>query len=231
MASDISRALVGLFLLASSSGGSTQTVNEPQPRETINLSGDMTPLTGILRIATMKRLPLGILFGVNPTLCSTKRNVNLVDVSIEDALTSMLESTGYSLHKTGGAYNIIASDLNRREQEIVAYRFDRFGSEPDTMKGISTQLNGYIVDVIEGRGGFFGSSLSNSEEERVRLPLMTEATIPEIADTVVLNGSHGLWTLRPRKKQQQRDEADSAYVGILSYHDDAHFIQNLTCDM
>ena len=202
---------------------------QPAPPEpTRYAGGHSSALQAVLRIAMADRIPLGVVLGTRPVLCGREQDFHFSEKSTVEALRASLEGTGYELSSLDGVYRIVAPDPSPGERKTYAYVFPSFSSALDTMSGAGAWLTGWIQDVIEGSGGFFGSHLGGTGDEHLHLPELKNVTPPQIADAVVKMKGHGFWVMQAHSLSSP-PKPGSTQISIFSYHDLAGQEPTVSC--
>jgi hypothetical protein len=227
----MNRYLYTLFLLVAVSQGTrlSPTGSEAQPSSELNrirlTSNHVTPLQVIVRIGVDKRLPIGIVFGPQPTLCSEQASLTVDAANFEEAFSQILKGTGYSVQIQNGVYSLLAPDVTEHEASLLAYRFDRFSAVNSTLRAAGALLGGYIMVAAEGAKGFAGDSPYRLSAKRFDIQLQS-ATTTQIANHIVSLGGKGIWVFRPVKATAAGDESS---IQIYGYEDNAADLERLAC--
>jgi hypothetical protein len=190
--------------------------------------GSSTPLRAIIAIATADKIPMGIILGARQTLCEHQRNFSFSGMSTLQALQKASEGTGYVVILEQGVYEVKAPDLTEREQEVLAFRFPTFYSDPTTMSDLGAWLTGNVSSVIEGGGGFATDTLGSTDDEIIRIPVMKGLSAPQIANEIVKLGSKGVWIMRVARCDIG-PRPGSTLFDFYSYHGAIESLGRLTC--
>lgn len=189
--------------------------------------GRVTPFKAIIQIAENKLIPLGIVLGPHPLLCSQERPISVVAATVKEAFSQALVGTGYSASIEGNAYVITAPDATQDETKLLNFRFETFTSTNGSMNYAGALLAGYIKTSIGGARGFAIDSLLGPSSKTFTIK-MQSATTMEIADRIVSQVGKGLWVMRPRVDTLAAPEAQTP-IEIFSYSEDAQSLGTLTC--
>jgi hypothetical protein len=229
-------SLLIALLAASSSYGTIEdqqaapTPDKHDPQAPVELTlGNAKPLNAVLRIAQENRIPIGIVFGNRPLLCSEERPTSIHAKTLLEAFSQAIAGTGYTAIRDGEAYVLIAPDATVHEQQVLNYRFDRFSATDSTMNDAGQLLAGYIRTTIEGAQGFVTSSPVGALSKT--FTIRTEwATTKEIANRIVSQNGKGVWILRPTYESGLKPRSQSS-IRIYAYSEDAAELDRVSCEV
>lgn len=186
-----------------------------------------TPLKAILRLTSERRIPLGIVFGTGPALCTERTNVRVDAPDVGGALDQILSQTGYTFTQENQVYVLRAPDQTSHEIDLLGYRFDRFSATNTTMSEAGALLAGYISTVAEGAGGFAIHSASSPSTKTFSIK-MQFATTTEIANRIVSQNGKGVWTFHPTPDRKPESDSDPP-VEVFGYSENAASLDFLKC--
>lgn len=186
-----------------------------------------TPLKAILRIAMERKVSLGIVFGARPFLCMDKSDLQIDARDARGALDQILVGSGYEVSVENGVYVLRAADITPHESSLLNYRFDRFSSTNSTMADAGALLDGYILSVAEGGGGFAIHSSSSPSAKTFSIK-MQNATTTEIANRIVSLDRKGVWVFYPTPSRISESEGDTP-IQVFAYNDNAAGLESLAC--
>ena len=158
---------------------------------------DATALELIESTGRQTRVPIGIVFGQDPTVLSkTKRSYRLFDVDVMSALLEAVAGTGYKVGRSERGFLLIAADLNARQRQILTHKFADFpGASNATMPELANSLTMWIEGEFDHPTVFMSSILGSTNDEQLTLRALPPSTAQQIADKIVSLGSRGMWIL------------------------------------
>src|ERR1035437_7734826 len=184
----MTRVFLLMSLLAASTFGATSQVQSTTNDQTSHTDGpvaltlnNLTTLRAVLRIAEENKIPLGIVLGTHPLLCTEQGSVNINAKSFKEAFSQIVEGTGYTTTIEGGVYVLTAPDVTEHEAKVLNFRFDRFSATNSTMNDAGQLLAGYIKTTIEGAQSFATAS-SFGQLSKTFSVRMQSASTREIAN-------------------------------------------------
>lgn len=157
-----------------------------------------TPMDLIRAVGRQTRIPIGIVVGEDPGLLFKPiHSYHLVKVDARSALQEAIEGTGYTLRDDNPVLVLIASDLTDRQMDLLTRTYSDFRPGPNsTMVELGVALTMWVEASLDRGGGFGGSILGSTNDERFTLGDCSGETTEEIADKIVSLGSKGMWIFK-----------------------------------
>jgi hypothetical protein len=188
-------------------------VSNPEEKVTFACR-DATALELIESTGRQTRVPIGIVFGQDPTVLSkTKRSYRLFDVDVRSALLEAVAGTGYKVGRSEQGFLLIAADLNSRQRQILTHKFANFpGGSNATMPELENSLTMWIEAEFDHPTGFISSILGSTNDEKLTLPALPPSTAQQIADKIVSLGSRGMWILTMDAVQRRSGWTDGIKI-------------------
>jgi hypothetical protein len=178
-----------------------------------------TALDLIRAVGFQTRVPIGVVLGRDAdALTSATRLYDLKDADVESALTQAIEGTGYTIHREGSVIVLIAVDLALRQRDLL----ERSGSSnfgagwpSDKMVCWGIALTGRLRNAAHPGAGYAASCSTSPNDEQFVLNVAPSATIEEIANKIVSQGSKGMWIFRVSAAPQTDEPTEE--IDVLPY--------------
>jgi len=218
-----------LLLLPMNVAGAQTSPGQQAPSVQVNFRSKTSALDAIIAIGLAAHAPIGILPGKDTTaLCKTQYWFDLSGVDAQAALESVAQKIQYSLSEEDGVLVLRAPDLTSRQIELVNRRLPEFPGQVQQVTAlVSANLATALWATDHPNQGFGGSILHGTDDVRISLLQSNNVTALEVADSVVVKGSGGIWASRIRPLQS--DEIND-YGILLELYQDQHPLKNsLAC--
>jgi hypothetical protein len=154
-----------------------------------------TRLELIRAVGRQARIPIGIAMGQDVGILEkTKQTYDLNNVDAKTALHEAIAGTGYSLEEKDGVIVLMAGDMTPYQRELLTYRLKDFGGGSGSiLADWNFRLNMWLDAEIDPKSGYLGSLLFSPDDEVFPIETIHSATVEEIANKIVSQGSRGMW--------------------------------------
>lgn len=189
----------------------------------------VSPFQALILLGEKYHVPLGIVAGTSTKLCAPMRDIELKNVTAEQAFTDVLSGSDYVLKRQGAMFLVQPRTLSPADHHLLNLRFSRFSGVHTTIQGLGIFLQAYIYSRLHhSQGGYAVDILSSPDSEQVRPFTMVNATVEQIANHIVGLGHLGAWILYPESKSGGPNR-DARRLYIYGYLDDAPLLHALSC--
>jgi hypothetical protein len=187
----------------------------------------VSPREAIVRLGVQERIPLGIVVSdPQSKFCKDRISVEAKDETTEKIAGNILAGTGYTWSDAGGVLWLKPASTTSAGTTILSFSFDEFKSIATTMHGLGIILSGYVENRLHPDKGYAGSILSSTNSEVVHPFVLTNATVTQIANHIVLSGGKGIWFV---DASNLPPEQDVRRIQIYSYSDDGESLAAVPC--
>ena len=174
--------------------GSAQPSQPFRQEETVSFTAhDASPTDLITAITRQSCTPIGIVPGRDTKALSRKRSFDLKSVPVVNALDDAVVDAGYRVVQERDVYVLIAKDATAQQLDLLHHHFEEYPAQEGVLPELGSTLWGWMGTVVDPATGYGGSILHSSDDEHLRLPVMHDASIEEIANRIVTLGSKGMW--------------------------------------
>jgi hypothetical protein len=157
------------------------------------------PMSVLMTMAVAARdagVPAGIVLRKGTDLCRESiTSTEPLPTEPMQRLRTIADQYGYHVDESGPVLLVTPKDgAPEAVEEALQHRWERFPALHSVMREMGMILSGWMYTVADPKQYFAISSLSNSEEEVVHLPVSENLSSEEIANRIVSLGSKGFWT-------------------------------------
>lgn len=202
--------------------------SNPQPNLLSIHLQNVSPFQAFIVLGEKYHVPLGIVVGASDKLCAPLRNVELKNVTAEQAFTDVLSGSDYVWKKEGTGFLIEPRTLSPADKHFLNLRFSRFSGTDTTIQGLGIILQGYIATRLHPSQGYALDILSSPDAEHFKPFTLSNATVEKIANHIVGLGHGGAWILYPESRNNDRTRSVRRLY-IYGYLDDSPFLHALSC--
>jgi hypothetical protein len=195
------------------------------------------PLRAISEIAIQSGMPIGIAFGADQQmLCSKAVPVHIKNRPVDEAVTEIARTAGFSVETKDGVLVMTAPDLTSLQLSILGHRFEQYPQQSaSSMAALGARLTGAIRMEIGNESTFAASILHSVDSDHVSLSASTGLSTEDIANRIVKLDKRGLWIFRgaTHNADTATNELPSprdAEIRVFSYADNLDALRSITCD-
>jgi hypothetical protein len=186
-----------------------------------------TPLQRIVAIARDAKLPLGIVIGTDGLLCREDA-LPLPGPATDPlaAIRSIAGDFGYEVSGTNPAVVRNTATTSNHLRAGLDFRLTNFPAMHGSMPLLGATLSGWVQVGLDHTSGYAMSIGEKPGAEEFSLPAFPDASAEQIANTLILLGTKGLWIA-----------SDTAGTGVAvfqvhasSFADDLGYLPFIKCD-
>lgn len=186
-----------------------------------------SPLHRMARLAAASHLPVGIVLGLDRSLCGLANSAAPADESMGRAgLLSVARQ--YQLTASDSSPLVLSSTRqgSGHLEEALTHPYAKLPVFTGTMGSMGASLDGWLAVYVDHVKGYGMSWASATDAEQISTSPLTNASLEQLANQIVLSGSKGLWIAEEHLPQEG---LRTISLRIFSYHDDKYGLEHLQC--
>lgn len=216
--------------LSSISGAPRQVPSTAVQARTNFEAGSLDVFRAVLKLAADNGLPLGVVRFESQSMCTTPAKASYKNISIIDLFSDLLSSTANKVFYQRGVVEIRPNAISGPAHALLSMRFDDFYGPSTTAQGLGIILSGYITSRLHPGQGYAGDILENTSAEHLAAFHLRNASVEEILDYIVGQGTKGMWLASPKTEDGRRAiSTKELRLSVYAYKDDAKALEQLTC--